>query len=291
MVDEMVNVLELPVAIEGNPTEVPAIRQWYKRSEYRNLGGYALEWAATETGGGFVELRLNGPDTEAVRHWFATAEEAKAEYDRLEALLWVRTWAGWVADKFPRAGILPAEFLGGVLAGELETLLVAADWQDEHDKANAAMLLRAAYYRIRGQANVAVRAGKGRVIILNPDRVTPKHPAKPGIGDCRAAVIEEGKSIRIERLVEEVVYVKDVPVPHTQPMHRIEEKTFMVGQAAEFDSYNLVYYGSIESISAKTVVVDGSHRGSKRLTIGAFVEKNHDFDLAKAQKRNNDWSD
>jgi hypothetical protein len=54
-----------------------------------------------------------------------------------------------------------------------------------------------------------------------------------------------------------------------------------------------VYYAPIESITAKTVVVAGYRPDTQkhRLTIAKFVEKNRDFDLAKARRRNDEWSD
>ncbi|HEY1187521.1 MAG TPA: hypothetical protein VGE74_07670, partial [Gemmata sp.] len=179
-----------------------------------------------------------------------------------------------------------------VLSGDGESLLAAADLRDEQDAPNAALLLRAAYHRINGNVNVNVRAGKGKVIVLNPHQVTKRSPGKPDVGGLWAAVIEEGQSIRIvyldDRDRRELVGGQHKWVSRCE----MAERTFALGDPAEYDSYNLVYYAPIESISAKTVTISKGHRGkTTRLTIARFTDKNFDFDLAAAQKRNDEWTD
>jgi hypothetical protein len=194
------------------------------------------------------------------------------------------------------AGIVPNEFRGAVVAGELVALLGAADWQDERDNPNAGLLLRAAYYRITGQANVVVPAGNGTVAVLNPQVVTKRSPVVPGIGVCRAAVVEVGKSVRIVSVrTAHTATPPSGPLPGraaTEVNTFVAERIFRLGDPAEYDAFNLVYYAPITSITTKTVViVDLGGTEMHRLSLAKFVEKNHDFDLARARKRNDEWMD
>lgn len=61
--------------------------------------------------------------------------------------------------------------------------------------------------------------------------------------------------------------------------------TFKVGDAAEYDSYNLSYYGTITSITDKTVTIVKSG-AAHRLSIYDFTWRNRDFDLAKTKASN-----
>jgi len=67
-------------------------------------------------------------------------------------------------------------------------------------------------------------------------------------------------------------------------------REFRVGDLAEFDSFNLSYYGRILAIGAKTVTIetDGLRRGAQRLDLAEFSRRNHDFDAVKAGERNAD---
>jgi len=68
-------------------------------------------------------------------------------------------------------------------------------------------------------------------------------------------------------------------------------KTFNVGDMAEYDSYNLSYYGTIINISEKTVAIVERHTDHlHRLTIERFCWRNHNFDLAKTQASNSETS-
>ena len=65
--------------------------------------------------------------------------------------------------------------------------------------------------------------------------------------------------------------------------------TFSMGDTAEYDSYNLIYLGTIVSIGAKTVTI--RHDRSKqttRLSIDQFNAKNWDFDLDRIAASNAD---
>ena len=62
-------------------------------------------------------------------------------------------------------------------------------------------------------------------------------------------------------------------------------KTYAIGDLAEYDSFNLSYYGEIKAIGAKTVTID-KDPGTARLDLETFAWRNSRFDLAKAQDRN-----
>jgi len=61
------------------------------------------------------------------------------------------------------------------------------------------------------------------------------------------------------------------------------DRTFKIGDTAEYDSYNLHYLGKIVSISEKTIVIQeviqGEHTTNHRLSLFDFDRRNHDLDL------------
>jgi hypothetical protein len=63
------------------------------------------------------------------------------------------------------------------------------------------------------------------------------------------------------------------------------DKVFLLGNIAEYDSYNLSYTGKIVSITDKTVSIqDGST--TKRLKLTDFIWRNHNFSLAETKYKN-----
>lgn len=115
-------------------------------------------------------------------------------------------------------------------------------------------------------------------------RVTPAS-VKPGA----FAAITPGRSIVLFGVHK--VYPKGSPTPQMRGYMR----RFAIGDMAEYDSYNLVYYGPILTITPKTVTIS-KDRGGRRdekasLSIERFNQKNYDFDLSLARRRNNEWSD
>lgn len=65
--------------------------------------------------------------------------------------------------------------------------------------------------------------------------------------------------------------------------------TFTIGEVAEYDSYNMSYYGPILAIGEKTVTIaKGDGEGKARLSIEDFSRRNSRFDLDKARARNVD---
>uniref|UniRef100_A0A6M3L970 Uncharacterized protein n=1 Tax=viral metagenome TaxID=1070528 RepID=A0A6M3L970_9ZZZZ len=61
-------------------------------------------------------------------------------------------------------------------------------------------------------------------------------------------------------------------------------KTFNIGDNAEYDSYNLSYVGKITAIKAKYIEITAYGTTKHRLDIYSFSWRNWDFDLEKIRK-------
>lgn len=60
--------------------------------------------------------------------------------------------------------------------------------------------------------------------------------------------------------------------------------TYYIGCTAEYDSYNLHYFGTIESITAKTITIRPRSGGSaRRLRLADFARRNEDTPDSKAE--------
>lgn len=95
------------------------------------------------------------------------------------------------------------------------------------------------------------------------------------------ADIEPGESIRIYGL-----YANRIGGPVAF------DKTFKVGDWAEYDSYNLIYCGIITAIGEKTVTILGEYgRKATRLDLHSFCRRNWDFNLEEIARRNSEWTD
>lgn len=74
------------------------------------------------------------------------------------------------------------------------------------------------------------------------------------------------------------------------------DKTFKVGEMAEYGSYNLHYYGPIVSVSTKTVVIAERHANTgtapkrHRLDLNEFIWRNDAFVLSEVQAMNAETS-
>ncbi len=67
----------------------------------------------------------------------------------------------------------------------------------------------------------------------------------------------------------------------------VKGSSFKVGDFAEYDSYNLSYYGNITKITDKTVTIKEKYETrTRRLSMEQFVWRNFEFNLAKTQERN-----
>lgn len=96
------------------------------------------------------------------------------------------------------------------------------------------------------------------------------------------AEVVKGKSIRLFGIKERWDHEqrKNVWVSY--------DRTFQVGDAAEYDSYNLSYVGVIISITEKTVTIASRHDSTRkyRLNLHTFNWRNWDFDAEETHKRN-----
>lgn len=64
------------------------------------------------------------------------------------------------------------------------------------------------------------------------------------------------------------------------------DKTFSIGDEAEYNSYNLKYTGKIIAIGAKTVTIRAYDRDNHKINIYEFSWRNWDFDSGKIAKEN-----
>lgn len=70
---------------------------------------------------------------------------------------------------------------------------------------------------------------------------------------------------------------------------RTFDKTFKLDDMAEYDSFNLTYYGAIKSITDKTVTIQeryGREPRKHRLKLPEFMWRNHNFDLQSVMDAN-----
>lgn len=67
------------------------------------------------------------------------------------------------------------------------------------------------------------------------------------------------------------------------------DHAFKVGDTAEYDSYNLHYFGEITGIGAKTVTIE-AHGRKHRLNLHRFNFHNIE-DIEKKRERNRNWTD
>ncbi len=99
-----------------------------------------------------------------------------------------------------------------------------------------------------------------------------------------------GKSIRIYGTLK--TYVKNVwtrrgreNVYEDVPFDR----TFVISEFAEYDSWNLSYYGPITKISANSVTIADKNFSSdrkKRLDLYTFISRNVNFNHIRANEKN-----
>jgi hypothetical protein len=70
----------------------------------------------------------------------------------------------------------------------------------------------------------------------------------------------------------------------------VSMKRFEVGDEVEYDSFNLSYTGPILAIGPKTVTVESTFRGKKRLKAEEFGWRNWNFNAAETARRNAETS-
>lgn len=69
------------------------------------------------------------------------------------------------------------------------------------------------------------------------------------------------------------------------------EKTFEVGDLAEYDSLNLSYYGKITKITPNSVWVENNFGKKHRMSLYKFCWRNHQWDAVDARRTNRSWMD
>jgi hypothetical protein len=62
--------------------------------------------------------------------------------------------------------------------------------------------------------------------------------------------------------------------------------SFIVGDEASFDSYNLIYTGTIQSMTEKTVTIKTKYDRCVRLSLEKFAIRNFDFDAVRIAEQN-----
>tara|TARA_R110000796_G_C14560012_1_gene434743 strand:- start:2829 stop:3188 length:360 start_codon:yes stop_codon:yes gene_type:complete len=92
--------------------------------------------------------------------------------------------------------------------------------------------------------------------------------------------VTPGMSITLGEVIS--THSAEVPIPH------LRERTFQVGDKAEYDSYNLSYFGPIKSITKKNVIIKDTSGKNRRLPHAAFHWRNINFDIAKKSAENSD---
>jgi len=81
-----------------------------------------------------------------------------------------------------------------------------------------------------------------------------------------------------------------VIVEHFRDDQFISMRRFEVGDEVEYDSFNLSYTGPILSIGKKTVTVESSFKGKRRLKAEEFGWRNWDFNAGEVARRNAETS-
>lgn len=77
-----------------------------------------------------------------------------------------------------------------------------------------------------------------------------------------------------------------VIVEHFRDDQFISMRRFEVGDEVEYDSFNLSYTGPILAIGKKTVTVESTFRGKKRLKAEEFGWRNWNFNASETARRN-----
>lgn len=249
------------------------------RPDYFETGDWELQLDAVM---GAVRLRRRAADPFTHVGEFDHPAGARAEFERLRGELAQRELLRRVWPALAGVGAVPAEFAAAVRAGQWDALAVAADARQEAGDEDRAWLLRSAWANATGRANELVRTGRGEWVVLCPHHVTPKYPFRAGTGRVGFAAGLPGR-------------VRLVTARYDERGKRwgIDSRGYAIGAMAEYGSYNLVYFGAVLSITPKTITVEERGPGgrTRRMPMGEFADRNHDFDLAAAQKRNDEWTD
>jgi hypothetical protein len=75
-------------------------------------------------------------------------------------------------------------------------------------------------------------------------------------------------------------------VAHVRDDRFVAKRRFEVGDEVEYDSFNLSYTGPILAIGKKTVTVESTFKGKKRLKAEEFGWRNWNFNAGETARRN-----
>jgi hypothetical protein len=120
------------------------------------------------------------------------------------------------------------------------------------------------------------------------DELTTRKALAPKKAKTISATIEDGRqTYNVEIVAGESIRLFGIYRGGAEP--KAFDITFRVGDAAEYDSYNLKYVGTITSIGAKTITIKKeTSRRSARLNLRAFAWRNWDFDAELIFQQNSD---
>jgi hypothetical protein len=97
----------------------------------------------------------------------------------------------------------------------------------------------------------------------------------------------------VECPAEPTAYLVDLSKKDSVLIHREESngevkicKNFLVGDVAEYDSYNLVYTGTIKKITEKSVTIVERCGTVHRLSMNEFCWRNYNFDAVRVADEN-----
>ena len=95
--------------------------------------------------------------------------------------------------------------------------------------------------------------------------------------------VEKDPRYEVEITPKKNITVRDKKTGHTNK--------FSIGDYAEYDSYNLRYYGAIVSITHKTVTIQERHKDKRhRLSLDKFCWRNIKFVLHEVVAKNHETS-
>lgn len=138
-----------------------------------------------------------------------------------------------------------------------------------------------------------------RDMLLEQGQVAVASGVVMHVGDNRHgfAYIREGVSVELFGLRERSEWKRDEETGKggTRKWLEAYSRRFVMGDRAEYDSYNLSYYGPIVGISAKRIQIVKARRlepGTKQkrasLKLESFNWRNWDFDAGQAFEKNSE---
>lgn len=114
-------------------------------------------------------------------------------------------------------------------------------------------------------------------------------PAQRANSRFKTTVEEFYKNTKMRYNVEISADRKTIKIYGTNYQGNPFENTFKVGDSAEYDSYNLSYYGEIVKITDKGVTIEPRYSSkNKRLDLYTFCSRNFDWNLDETIENNSE---